>query len=104
MLDLNGKLKLHPDFRHEVVRIGNDAAPVVVVDNFLSSEPENLPQDSRIRLTTGSINDDSVLASLPDPDAVFVGGTGRQVALKLLQKEVLADLKTMLRFQRECRA
>ncbi len=36
MLDLNGKLKLHPEFRHEVVRIGNDAAPVLVVDNFLS--------------------------------------------------------------------
>jgi len=36
MLDLNGKLKLDPDFRHEVVRIGNDAAPVLVVDNFLS--------------------------------------------------------------------
>jgi len=39
MVDLNGKLKLHPDFRHEVVRIGNDAAPVLVVDNFLS-DPE----------------------------------------------------------------
>ena len=36
MLDLNGKLELHPEFRHEVVRIGNDAAPVVVIDNFLS--------------------------------------------------------------------
>jgi len=36
MLDLNGKLKLHPDFRQAVVRIGNDAAPVIVVDNFLS--------------------------------------------------------------------
>ena len=39
MVDLNGKLKLHADFRHEVVRIGNDAAPVLVVDNFLS-DPE----------------------------------------------------------------
>ena len=39
MVDLNGKLKLHPGFRHEVVRIGNDAAPVLVVDDFLS-DPE----------------------------------------------------------------
>jgi nucleoside-diphosphate-sugar epimerase len=39
---------------------------VIVVDNFLSSEPENLPQDSRVRLITGSINDDSVLAGLPE--------------------------------------
>jgi hypothetical protein len=36
MLDLNRKLRLHPDFRHEVVCIGNDGAPVLVVDNFLS--------------------------------------------------------------------
>jgi hypothetical protein len=41
MVDLNGRLRLHPDFRHEVVRIGNDAAPVLVVDNFLS-DPETV--------------------------------------------------------------
>lgn len=35
-MDLNGKLKLHPDFRHETVRIGNEGAPVLIVDNFLS--------------------------------------------------------------------
>jgi hypothetical protein len=39
MVDLNGKLALHAKFRHEVVRIGNDAAPVLVVDDFLS-DPE----------------------------------------------------------------
>jgi hypothetical protein len=38
-MDLNGKLKRHNDFRHDIVRIGNDAAPVLVVDDFLS-DPE----------------------------------------------------------------
>ncbi len=43
MVDLNGKLKRHPGFRHEVVRIGNDAAPALVVDDFLS-DPEIVPE------------------------------------------------------------
>jgi hypothetical protein len=38
-MDLNGRLKLHPDFRHEIVHIGNDNAPVLVVDDFLG-DPE----------------------------------------------------------------
>ena len=39
MIDLNSKLRLHANFRHEIVYIGNDAAPVLMVDNFLS-DPE----------------------------------------------------------------
>jgi UDP-glucose 4-epimerase len=45
---------------------------VLVVDNLLSSERENLPDDPTLRLLEASINDDDVLASLPaDLDYVF---------------------------------
>lgn len=37
MLDLNGKLRLHDDFKAATVLIGTEREPVVVVDNFLSS-------------------------------------------------------------------
>lgn len=44
-----------------------DAGPecIIVVDNLLSSERENLPQDDRITFIEASINDDDVLAALP---------------------------------------
>jgi nucleoside-diphosphate-sugar epimerase len=45
---------------------------VLVVDNLLSSERENLPDDDRVRLIEASINDDDVLAGLPrDLEYVF---------------------------------
>jgi nucleoside-diphosphate-sugar epimerase len=45
---------------------------VLVVDNLLSSERENLPDDERVRLIEASINDDDVLAELPrDLEYVF---------------------------------
>ena len=45
---------------------------VLVVDNLLSSERENLPADERVELIEASINDDEVLAGLPDDlDYVF---------------------------------
>jgi UDP-glucose 4-epimerase len=45
---------------------------VLVVDNLLSSERENLPDDPAVRLIEASINDDDVLAALPrDLDYVF---------------------------------
>jgi hypothetical protein len=37
MVDLNGKLKLHPDFRVETMQIGAEHQPVVVVDHFLDN-------------------------------------------------------------------
>jgi hypothetical protein len=37
MVDLNGKLGLHADFRCEVVHIGAERSPVLVVDNFLGN-------------------------------------------------------------------
>lgn len=45
---------------------------VLVVDNLLSSERENLPDDSRVELVERSIADDDVLASLEDEfDVVY---------------------------------
>jgi len=45
---------------------------VVVVDNFLSSEPENVPEDPRVELRESSIADDAILAGIDDEfDYVF---------------------------------
>jgi hypothetical protein len=41
MLDLNGKLRLHAEFKAVTVRVGDEREPVVVIDNFLS-DPEVL--------------------------------------------------------------
>jgi UDP-glucose 4-epimerase len=47
-------------------------ARVLVVDNLLSSERENLPDDPAVELVEGSITDDRILAGLPeDLDTVF---------------------------------
>ena len=52
--------------------LARDAASVLVVDNLLSAERENLPDDPRVDLIEGSITDDRVLAQLPaDLDQVF---------------------------------
>ena len=48
------------------------ASRVLVVDNLLSAERENLPDDERVDFVEGSITDDEVLAGLPtDLDHVF---------------------------------
>lgn len=46
--------------------LAHDAAHVLVVDNLLSAERENLPDDPRVAFVEGSIADDSVLAQLDD--------------------------------------
>jgi len=52
--------------------LAQDAARVLVVDNLLSSERENLPDDGRVELVVTSIADDAVLAGLDDEfDYVF---------------------------------
>lgn len=52
--------------------LSEGAARVLVVDNLLSSERENLPDDSRVELIEASIADDEVLASLEDEfDVVY---------------------------------
>jgi nucleoside-diphosphate-sugar epimerase len=52
--------------------LAEGAEHVLVVDNFLSSEHESVPDDSRVGLVDGSIADDTVLDSLTDDfDYVF---------------------------------
>jgi UDP-glucose 4-epimerase len=46
--------------------LAEGARRVVVVDNLLSAERENLPDDPRVELVEASIADDEVLASLDD--------------------------------------
>jgi len=49
-----------------------DVADIHIVDNLLSAERDNVPGDSRVRFTEGSIADDRVLGSLRDEyDYVF---------------------------------
>jgi UDP-glucose 4-epimerase len=49
-----------------------DVGEVLVVDNLLSAERENLPDDDRVTFVEGSIADDEVLADLPeDTQMVF---------------------------------
>lgn len=52
--------------------LAEGAERVLVVDNLISSERENLPDDSRVELVEVSIADDDVLASLEDEfDVVY---------------------------------
>jgi nucleoside-diphosphate-sugar epimerase len=52
--------------------LAHDPREVLVVDNLLSAERENLPDDARVRFVEASINDDDVLAALPhDLEYVF---------------------------------
>jgi nucleoside-diphosphate-sugar epimerase len=49
-----------------------DAREIVIVDNFLSADRENVARHPSVRLVTGSIADDNVLAGLPnDLDYAF---------------------------------
>ncbi|MEO8114944.1 MAG: DUF6445 family protein [Phenylobacterium sp.] len=41
MVDLNGRLRAHPELSHQVIRVGKEQAPVLVVDQFLS-DPQAL--------------------------------------------------------------
>ncbi|HEX6491508.1 MAG TPA: NAD-dependent epimerase/dehydratase family protein [Gaiellaceae bacterium] len=52
--------------------LARGAARVLVIDNLLSSERENVPDDPRVSFIEGSIADDGVLARLDDElDHVF---------------------------------
>jgi len=37
MVELNGQLRLHPQFKITAVRVGSEELPVLVIDNFLSN-------------------------------------------------------------------
>ena len=56
MLDLNGKLRLHDEFRAATVRIGAEREAVVVVDNFLSS-PQLLIDYAAAHSTFDAVSD-----------------------------------------------
>lgn len=52
--------------------LGFDIEAVHIVDNLLSAERKNIPDDTRVRFTEGSIASDAVLDGLPDDyDYVF---------------------------------
>jgi UDP-glucose 4-epimerase len=52
--------------------LARDAGRVLIVDNLLSAERENVPDDPRVAFVEGSIADDAVLAGLDDElDYVF---------------------------------
>jgi UDP-glucose 4-epimerase len=52
--------------------LARDAARVLVIDNLLSAERENVPDDPRVELIVGSIADDAVLARVEDEhDYIF---------------------------------
>ena len=47
-------------------QLARGAERVVVIDNFLSSELENVPEDPRVELREGSIADDAILGGIDD--------------------------------------
>ena len=90
-----------------VRRLLEDGADrIVVVDNFLSSEPDNLPDDARVELREGSIADDRVLGALDDEFAHAVHlatyhGNQSSIAAPLADHEhnLLATLKLFERLR-----
>ena len=49
-----------------------DPEKIWIVDNLLSSDISNVPEDQRVRFLYGSITEDKILQRLPkDPDVVF---------------------------------
>ena len=52
--------------------LSEDVSEIVIVDNLLSSEPENIPQSGRVVFWEGSVADDAILAKIQDNfDYVF---------------------------------
>jgi UDP-glucose 4-epimerase len=52
--------------------LGQDVKKIVVVDNLLSSDVSNIPEDPRVHFVFGSITDDRILQALPaDLDYAF---------------------------------
>jgi hypothetical protein len=56
MFDLNGKLRLHAEFKSATVRVGAEREPVVVIDNFLS-DPEVLVEYSARHAAFDGVSD-----------------------------------------------
>lgn len=87
--------------------LAEGAEHVRVVDNLLSSERENLPDDARVELVEASIADDGVLASIADEfDVVYhlatYHGNQSSIANPLEDHEnnLITTLKLFERLQR----
>lgn len=46
--------------------LGQNVKKIIVVDNLLSSDVSNIPEDSRVQFVFGSITDDRILHALPE--------------------------------------
>lgn len=46
--------------------LGQDVKQILIVDNLLSSDRRNVPDDPRVKFILGSITDDQILRDLPD--------------------------------------
>ncbi|MDG1846415.1 MAG: NAD-dependent epimerase/dehydratase family protein [Acidimicrobiales bacterium] len=79
--------------------LDDGAASVHIVDNFLSAEPENVPEDSRVSISGKSINDDSVLREVgTEWDIVFHLATyhGNQSSIANPHEDHENNLRTTL--------
>ena len=56
MTDLNGRLRVHAALHHTTVHIGNERAPVLVVDNFLA-DPQVLIDYAATDCSFGTVSD-----------------------------------------------
>ena len=57
-------------------RLGGNPREVIVIDNLLSSERKNLPDDPRLTFIEGSINSDELLDRIHPPGHLFIIGGG----------------------------
>jgi nucleoside-diphosphate-sugar epimerase len=87
--------------------LGAEVASVDVVDNLLSAEKSNVPQDARVRFVEGSIADDAILANIHDEyDYIFhlstYHGNQSSIANPLIDHEnnTLTTLKLLERVKR----
>ena len=79
--------------------LDDGVSSVHVVDNYLSAEPSNIPEDSRVSVSGKSINEDSVLAEIGlDWDIVFHLSTyhGNQSSIANPHEDHENNLRTTL--------
>jgi Family of unknown function (DUF6445) len=56
MVELNGQLRLHPQFKITALRVGSEELPVLVIDNFLSN-PDILMEYAAAHSSFDSVSD-----------------------------------------------
>jgi hypothetical protein len=110
MIDLNGRLRLHDSFRYRTEHVGNERAPVLIVDNFLA-DPQVLIDYAATDSAFGTVSDTfypgiravipqiytfAVRAFLGDMIAEAFGLVGRQVVKELAHFSVITTRPEML--------